>query len=280
MEKIAIMVDSGSNILEDKENGIFMVPLYLHTNDFSKKDIYEINRDELFEIIDKKSPTTSAPSIDDFSKKIEEIKKLGYEKIISISISSKLSGTFNAARIAFENSDIDYRIIDSLNGSYCTGFLAIHARKLANKGKKIDEIVESLERLKANNFFLITVSNLKYLIKSGRVPKISGFIGNFLNIRPIITIDDNGFAIPIEKCRGAKKTCEKIAELIREKLKNVKEYYLCFAYGEDTKDLEYLESILKDEISAAKIYTTVPLTSVLCTLSGPGALVCCVTPIV
>ena len=114
MEKIAILTDSASNIEENISEGIFVVPLYVNFENESKKDLLEISPDEVFKRIDE-LPFTSAPSVDDFLSKIKLIKDYGYTKILAIGVSKAMSGTFNAMRLALDQQNLDYTLIDSKN---------------------------------------------------------------------------------------------------------------------------------------------------------------------
>ena len=165
MEKIAILTDSASNIEENISEGIFVVPLYVNFETESKKDLVEISPVELFERMDKENVSTSAPSIDDFAEKIKFIKELGYTKILAIGVSQALSGSYNAMRIALEDGDMEYVLIDSKNITMTEGLLVMYAKSLVTKGLGIDEISKNVKGKIKDLRLFATVSDLKYMIR-------------------------------------------------------------------------------------------------------------------
>ena len=269
MEKIAILTDSASNIKENIGDGIFVVPLYVNFEDESKKDLVEISPEEVFSRIDE-NPYTSAPSIDDFGEKISIIKEKGYEKILAIGASQKLSGTFNTMRLALEAGDLEFTLVDSKNITMPEGLLVMYAKNLIREGKSFDELGTLVEGKIKDLKILASVSDLKHLIRGGRLSKVEGLIGGGLRINPILTINDGGEIKNHKSVVGKKRAVNFIAKEVKKSLEDSDRYYMALAYGKDVSDIDGVKDKLSDLIDGAELYLEGPVTAVLGCHSGPS----------
>ena len=273
MEKIAILTDSASNIEENISEGIFVVPLYVNFDTESKKDLVEISPVELFERMDKENASTSAPSIDDFDEKIKFIKELGYTKILAIGVSQALSGTYNAMRIALEDGDMEYVLIDSKNITMTEGLLVMYAKSLVTKGLGIDEISKNVKGKIKDLRLFATVSDLKYMIRGGRLSAVEGLLGGTLRINPVLTIEEKGTIGNYKSVMGRKRAVNFIARETQKALAEADGYYLALAYGKDVKDIADIKEKLRDLIKGADLYIESSVTAVLGCHSGPSTYV-------
>ena len=269
MEKIGILTDSASNIEENISEGIFVVPLYLNFGNESKKDLVEISPDELFSRVSE-MPFTSAPSVDDFLVKINLIKDEGYTKILAIGVSQALSGTFNAMRLALDQQNLDYRLIDSKNITMTEGLLVMYAKSLISQGIGFEDLGTMLEDKIKDLRIFASVSDLSHLIRGGRLSAVSGLIGGTLRINPILTIDEKGAIANHKSVVGTKRAISFIAKETRKALENADRYYLALAYGENAEDIEPIKEKLSDLIDGAELYIESPVTAVLGCHSGPS----------
>ncbi|MEQ0488473.1 DegV family protein [Anaerococcus murdochii] len=273
MEKIAILTDSASNIEENISEGIFVVPLYVNFETESKKDLVEISPVELFERMDKENASTSAPSVDDFAEKIKFIKELGYTKILAIGVSQALSGSYNAMRIALEDGDMDYVLIDSKNITMTEGLLVMYAKSLVPKGLGIDEISKIVKGKIKDLRLFATVSDLKYMIRGGRLSAVEGLLGGTLRINPVLTIEEKGTIGNYKSVMGRKRAVNFIARETQKALAEADGYYLALAYGKDVKDIADIKEKLGDLIKGADLYIESSVTAVLGCHSGPSTYV-------
>lgn len=273
MNKIAILTDSASNIKENLEEGIFIVHLYVNFKDESKKDLLEINPEELYERIEDDQPTTSAPSVEDFLNKIKLIKDLGYEKILAISLSQALSGTYNAMKLALESQDLDYKLLDSKNITMSQGLLIMYGHKLIKEGLNLENIAKKLDDKRKDLKLFATVSDLKYLVRGGRLSTAKGLIGGKLRINPILRLDNQGAIENYKSIVGKKRALKFLLEKTIEDLKNHDKYYLAIAYAKDKDDIGKIKEKLSPIIDKADLYIEGPVTAVLGTHSGPSVYV-------
>ncbi|MFW6006499.1 MAG: DegV family protein [Bacillota bacterium] len=250
---IGILTDSTVDLAEKYINkyDIEVVPLSVHFGDKLYIDGIDINSTSFFKKLKtaEKLPTTSMPPVSLFKEKYKKMAEK-YDYIISLHLSSTLSGTLKSARMAArEISDTEIYFIDSLSISLGLGFLTLLAAKLTKTTDSIQKIIETLETARKNIFLYFTVNELKYLQEGGRIGKARALLGSILNINPIISIDSsNGEVIPLEKTRGKKRTMKKMVQMGKEKLTETKNTWIGFVHGERKNDLELFKKSLLNSI--------------------------------
>ena len=192
---IKIVTDSTSDLdpnLAD-DFGITVVPLNVHFGEKVFKDGIDLNTDEFFDKLINGTvfPSTSQPSIGEFVDIYNQISEPN-DVIISIHVSSKLSGSINSAHQAANtvSGNVDVRIVDTQQVSMTVGLSALGAAKAAKEGKSVDECISIAESIaKRSNFFAL-FDTLEYLEKGGRIGKARSLIGGLLKIRPILRVED------------------------------------------------------------------------------------------
>ncbi len=274
MEKIAILVDSGSDLSLDyiREEGFYYLPLYVNLDGKFLKDRLEISPEDFYSWIktNNKLPKTSMPSPGDINELLEKIKEDGYDKVICINIGNKFSGTYNACKLA-EVPGLEIYAFNTGNLTLAQGYYATYAKKLIDEGKSFDEITKKLEEKIYDSKVFFTIDTFKYIVEGGRVPKTFGKIGDALSVKPIIKTDppEGGFAI--EKIvRGEKKTLSQLEKIIRKNLEGVKDYYFFISEGDYPDGHEKMKERLKDIIENAKVYKEGQISPTLGANTGPG----------
>lgn len=225
MEKIAIITDSTCGVPDEyleKYSNIEVMRLKIIYGQNEFVDGIDIMPSEVYErLFNGEVPTTSMPSVQDAMDVMENLFNKGYTHVIGMFISSGLSGTMNSFRIAasqFEDKMTSF-IFDTKMISMAVGLLVIEAAKMIEDGKSFDEICNQIPKMKERTTLAFTVDTLEYLIKGGRIGKISGTIGQMLNLKPIISMDDeDGKYITLSKVRGSKKAISELARLGLEAL--------------------------------------------------------------
>ena len=272
MGKIAILTDSGSEITPKiaEEYGIELIPLQINYSDVSYDD-YTVEPKYIYENIDREVPKTSIPSIGDIVNKLNEIKNKGFDKIICISISSKLSGMYNAFMLAKDQvEDVQVEVFDSKNISIGTGFFAIFARKLIDEGFSLESIIETMKSKIKDSVPVITLDTLKYLSLGGRIGKITGIVGNLLNLKLIISCNEDGEYYTVEKNRGTMKNINHAIDTVKKELSDIKDYYLVLLNGDNKSSMEIAKESMKDLIEGAKFYYEGQIVPTLSIHTGPG----------
>lgn len=272
MGKIAILTDSGSEITPKiaEEYGIELIPLQINYSDVSYDD-YTVEPKYIYENIDREVPKTSIPSIGDIVEKLNEIKNKGFDKIICISISSKLSGMYNAFMLAKSQvENVEIEVFDSKNISIGTGFFAIFARKLIDEGFSLESIMETMKSKIKDSVPVITLDTLKYLSLGGRIGKITGIVGNLLNLKLIISCNEDGEYYTVEKNRGTMKNINHAIDIVKKELSDIKDYYLVLLNGDNKSSMKIAKESMKDLIEGAKFYYEGQIVPTLSIHTGPG----------
>lgn len=262
--KIGILTDSTCDLPEEilKKYNIEFVPLTVRIGEEQYKDKTEITSQQFFNRIKQGDvmPSTSQPSAGEFEQKYREMDR-NYDHILSIHLSSHLSGTIQSARLAIlENPEFNITLIDSKSASMGLGFLVILAAKLVEKGLELENIVDVINKAREDMEIYLTVDNLSYLQKGGRINKAESFIGNLINLKPILKLDFNSTSVePIDKVRGKKNTQQRLLEFVNDYLdKNLEipgQYWFGFLYGEEKYAADFKEKF-NSKIAAANIRYT------------------------
>jgi DegV family protein with EDD domain len=252
-EKIAILTDSGSDvpISIQQDYPIFILPLQVNYKDKSYRDGVDIDSKTVLENLDKEVPTTSLPTGDDFNELIQTIKDQGFTRIIGVILSSGLSGTFNMIQLHAKESEVPMEVFDTKNIGIGSGLSAIRAAKWASEGLSYDQVVKNLKESIANTHVFFVLSTLEYLIKGGRIGKVSGFLGTALELKPLITCNQEGIYTTVAKVRGRNKSIRALKETAFSYLKEGNQYLIGVAHANAPDEAlafkEELELHFKDQ---------------------------------
>lgn len=272
MSKIAILTDSSCDLTLDfcKENGIFVAPLSIILEDRVLKDKYEIDTQDLFKEMETIVATTSTPSEGDFERVFDAIIAQGYEGVIGLMMSSELSGTYNVAcTVAKRRKEIPSLILDTKTVAILQGYHILYALEMIRAGNSISEIYDILKEKTVDAKFFLTVHSLDYLVRGGRLSKVSGAFGSALNIKPLLTLDETGKLLTLEKVRGEKKVTQKIRSHLENFIGDHKRYWLGFVYGDDPASNDLLKEACVDFIHNAEKVTDNRVSAVLGAHTGP-----------
>ena len=218
MDKIALITDSASDLSTDfaKNNNIKILPLKIIFSDREYDDGIDITPKMLYDALPKEIPKTSLPSVEKFTSALEEVKSEGYTHVIIITLSSGISGTYNSARLAAENvSGIETFVFDSMTLTMSEGAMVMETVNLIKEGKPFSEIVDILPTFRRKIDVFFTIDTLEYLIKGGRIGKVAGTIADALNLKPIITVGDDGIYHTVCKIRGIKQSISRLTSLLK-----------------------------------------------------------------
>ncbi len=282
MDKFILSCESTSDLKKehlDERNISYICNHYFlneveHVEDFGTSiplsEFYQLMEDG---VITKTSQINTVDYIEYFEKFLKEGKD-----VLHLTLSSGLSGTYNAALLAKEELDQKYPdrklyIIDSLNASSGFGMVVDKVADLRDAKKTIDEVKEMTEanKLKVNAWFFTT--DLTYFIRGGRVSKTSGYLGKMLHICPLLNVDKEGHLIPREKVLGKKKVLSRIVEVMKERVLNHADYDdICYiSHSACLEDAELLKKMV--EAAFPKLKAKVQILDIGTTIgshTGPG----------
>ena len=269
---IKFLVDSSADFTmeEIEEKDLELVPIAVTLDDVTYLDTLELERNHFYDLLTNSEgfPMTSQPSPQAFLEKFQAAKENG-DELICISLSSALSGTYQSACIAKEMVEYEpIHIIDSLTGTHAIRVLIDYGIKLRDNDFTAAEIVEKLEALKSHIRVIAAVDTLEYLVKGGRLSKTAAAIGELANLKPIMTLKEDGTIIVVGKCIGRNKAVQFITKYIQDNMMDTLfPLYSLYSYG--TENCEKLE----EKLSAAgyTIDNRLQIGSSIGAHVGPGA---------
>lgn len=233
MKKIALVTDSTADLTQDliRENDIHVIPLKVRFGAQEYSD-EQITSEEFYRRLEAEEelPKTSQPTPEEFFSLYRRLLK-DYQEIISIHLSSGLSGTLNAAHIAKNQLQENIHIIDSKTISLGTGLMVMEAAKSIREGFNTSQIVEGLSNARKNIETLFTLNTLEYLQKGGRIGKVQGIVGSLLNIKPVVRVGDDGIYHTYSKARSQERALEGVVNALMELARGRKSIKLAVAHG-------------------------------------------------
>ncbi|HBG33595.1 MAG TPA: hypothetical protein DEG42_06610 [Acholeplasmataceae bacterium] len=274
-EKIGLVVCGNSGVDYMKlDYPVKMIRSTLNLNGKEYEDYVDIQAKEFYDIIVANPDidvSTSQTSTGKIASVYEELKDEGYTDVLSIVISSKLSGTYQGAVLAKDMvPGINVYVIDSRTVSYGEAFLVLEAIKMIKSGSKVRDIIDRLEKIRDHIYIYVLVDTLKYLVKNGRLSATSGFLGTLLKIKPLLHIQRDGSLVPFEKIRTTNKAQARLIEVIQGDIAG-KNVIMFIAYtNNEEKAAEIKQEIL--HVRPDVTIELVPLTPVVGAHAGPGTL--------
>jgi DegV family protein with EDD domain len=236
--EIALVTDSIADLPQKyiDENQIHVIPINLIIDNTNYLDKITITHDKFYDLVDNSEeyPTSSQPSIKSVEDKLSFIAD-HYNKILIITVSSNLSGTYQTIKSAVEkiNSDTEVEIIDSKLDSGAQGLLVMEAWEKIDEGKNFEDIVSYLENIKNNIYIYVSVDNFEYMVRGGRVSPLKGKLAKLLNLKPIVSLDKEGNGIAFAKAFSKKGNNKKIKEIVTKHLseEGIKRYSIVHGDG-------------------------------------------------
>lgn len=220
MSGIAVVTDSTSDIPKGlaKQYGISVVPLSVIHEGVVYRDGIDITPEQFYPMLEKADslPTSSQPSPSQFMDVFKPLIESG-KQVLSFHLSRALSSTVDSARLAAQQLAPDrIHVVDTCSISYGIAVQAIEAARLAMEGRAVPAILERIDRLKNRSDVLFSLNTLDYLHKGGRIGKVSSLVGNLLNIKPIVHVQD-GVYVPIGKVRSMKQAVTGMVDFLANK---------------------------------------------------------------
>lgn len=269
---IRIVTDSTAALTYDlvKKYNVLVVPLKVAFGDEVFSDGVDITPTQFFEKIKKTNifPKTSQPSVEDFYNVYKSLEDA--DAIISIHISSKLSGTIgsaNTARAMLPFAEKIY-VIDSLVTEFALGYMVLEIGRAIEEGKNLNEIFDIINKMKRNNETLFTVDTLEYLYRGGRIGAAQAWMGSILQIKPILELR-NGAIEPVERVRTKQKVKDRILEIMKERIGDFP-VKVAVAYSDNAEELKNIEKEIYEKFNVKEYY----FVSFSCTILshiGPGS---------
>lgn len=272
---ISLVVDSTTDLPPDfyEKNKVKMVPLTTRFEDKVYRDWYDLRPSEFYKLLREASTIskTSQPTPQEFIDAYKELKEQGAEAIISLHISSKLSGTVNSAEVARDQVDIPVHIVDSKFIGGGIALILLKLIELRDRGASLEEMLTTAQDMISKIRCLGYLETLKYLEMGGRIGKAQSFLGTMLNLKPILCIED-GIVAPFRRERGTKKALKSMVQGFQELSADLQNIYISLAHADAQERLQEVKAMLKEVAPQAQFVLEQEIGSVLGTYTGPGAI--------
>ena len=218
-------------------------------------------------------PTTAQPTPRQFADAFARLAEEGAQEIIAISVSGKMSGTLNSIRVAAEHAPVRVHAWDSYNASMGAGWQVIAAAEMARTGEDAAAILQKLGEIRGRMLTVATPATLRYLMASGRAPRLQGSIGEILDVKPLLAIVD-GILEPIGRARGRRRAlAEALAHIAAAT--GDSPVRVAVTHANAAAEGAQLMDSAKERLNAVETVIT-DLGPVLATLAGPGIIALCV----
>lgn len=275
---VKILVDSASDVTEEeaKNLAISMLPMEITFGDETFLDGVNLSHERFFEMLIESAdlPKTSQINEFRFNEEFEKLTSDGSELVV-ITLSSKLSGTYNCARNAAKNYAGKVFVVDSLQATIGIRILCEYAIRLVKEGRSAKDIAKLLDDKKAKIKLMAVLGTLKYLKKGGRISSLVAFAGEMLSIKPVVSVV-NGEVKLVGKAMGSKKGNNLLTQLV-EKSGGI-DFSMPYALAYSGLSSEYLNKYLKDSkplwekhVDSPESIPSYMIGSTIGTHVGPGA---------
>ena len=274
MNQVRIVTDSTADLPKEliAKYEITVVPLkVIFDGEEPLRDGVDIVTEQFYrrQVEKREVSKTSQPAPVEFATVYSEL-SVGGNSIISIHLSSALSGTFQSARMAKEMvPGADIEVIDTKSVSMGLGLIVLEAARAAGEGKTKENILEIVSGMISNIQVFFIVDTLEYMARGGRIGKAQAFLGSILNIKPLLFLKD-GIVYPYEKVRGKTKAIERLAQIVEEKVGKQK-IKCSLVHGMDPEGLAQLHRKVMSRINCNEPVIS-DLGAVVGTHVGPGVL--------
>jgi DegV family protein with EDD domain len=276
-QKIAVIADTGCDIPKRfyEREDFFVLHFRVIYQEGEYIDGVTIEPEEVYERLDKEIPKTSLPNGHDIMNVFDQVKEAGYEHVLVIAISSKLSGTCNFLQLlAKDYQGLDIRVLDTKNIGIGSGMFGIDAFHCIDKGMDFEAIWQRMQDHVTKSKVFFSLGTLEYLRKGGRIGRVASLLGTAINIKPIISCDPDGVYYTVKKARGRKASFRTQSEEIKKYIGTHRHYMMAYCWGHAVaEDIRALTDLVKEEAAHAEyLLDDVVLSPALAINTGPGLL--------
>jgi DegV family protein with EDD domain len=255
---IKVLIDSGMDqnawLRENYDFGFLPLSIIIDGEAYLDKE--EISQEELHTAMKNDiMPSTSQPSPGQVQAALEEYRKAG-DQVLIITIWEKLSGTYQVVKSVVDEykqtyPDFQVEIIDSRSASIAETLIAVQALEMIQANYSFEEVVAQAQWNAENNSIYLTVDNLEWLVKGGRLSKAAGFVGGALKVKPILTVNDEEL-YSAGVVRGNKRVYKKIVSKIKEDVNGFEDQVIYISHVGEEENAKRVEEIVQKEMPEAK----------------------------
>lgn len=263
MGRIGIVVDSIACITKEQAEtyGIRIIPANIFVNGHVYRDFLDISPAQAYEFLEKAPEfwKSSAASPKDYVKIYHELSE-HVQSILVVTISSKLSMFYNSAEIAKEIvSDklphIEICVLDSQTAAAAEGLIALAAARAAAEGKSFQEVIEIANKVKERVSFVGLLETIRYVYRTGRIPKVASEVGSLLSVKPVLT-SGNGAIHFAGVVRTKQSGIEKMLQIMRRHVGNSKMVHVAVMHADAIEEADRLKAKVAAEFNCVELFVT------------------------
>lgn len=251
-QRIAILTDSGTNTPADfaREHDVRVVPLLINYKDGTTyRSGVDITTSEVVSRFAEEVPTTSLPAPQQIKEALEQARDDGYACGVFVTISSTLSATNQTVRMVSRLVDgFPLVVIDTKSIGVVAGMVVMRAAHMVEEGVPFAELEARLNDLSEKSDVFFTTKTLDYLYRGGRINAVTYRLGSMLNIKPVITCDDEGRYVVAKKARGWERAIDTEIRLIRDRAAKFERVRVGICCSDAQRQFEQLEQRLRTEV--------------------------------
>ncbi len=286
MKPTAIVTDSTASLPKHlaEQLNIHQVAYYIHRGTEVLRDLVSIQRDDFLKWLPttEKLPTTASPGPGDYLTLYEKLASQGTEEIVSIHMTSRGSGAYQAAIAAREMlleklPKLKIEVIDTLNVSLCQGWMVIEAARAALAGATLAGITDKVKNMIPISQMIQTADTLRYLYLGGRIGRATRYVGSLLNLKPLISMQD-GEIVALGVTRGLHKAYEKMLDIIESKVGQMGKVKVAYVHAGAQKEVEQLKTMVESRLKVVESLVA-ELSPALMVHTGPGTTGLCYYPV-
>ena len=288
MPGVTIVTDSCASIPESiiEALKIRWVPYYIHRGREVLRDLVTIQREAFYQWLPtaQELPQTASPGPGDYLQMYESLaEEEGVEEIVSIHMTSKGSGAYQAAKVAQSTlrekmPDLRLEVIDTLNVSMCQGWMVIEAARAALAGKSLSDVVELVRGMLPTTQMIQTADTLKYLYMGGRIGKAKHLLGSLLKIKPLIGMED-GIIVPLGQARSRRRAYEAMVDMVESAVGPGARINVAYVHAAAQEEAEKIKELLEGRLTCVESLIA-ELSPALGVHTGPGTAGLCYYPVV
>ena len=287
MPGVTIVTDSCASIPESiiEALKIRWVPYYIHRGREVLRDLVTIQREAFYQWLPtaQELPQTASPGPGDYLQMYESLaEEEGVEEIVSIHMTSKGSGAYQAAKVAQSTlrekmPDLRLEVIDTLNVSMCQGWMVIEAARAALAGKSLSDVVELVMGMLPTTQMIQTADTLKYLYMGGRIGKAKHLVGSLLKIKPLIGMED-GIIVPLGQARSRRRAYEAMVDMVESAAGPGARINVAYVHAAAQEEAEKIKELLEGRLTCVESLIA-ELSPALGVHTGPGTAGLCYYPV-
>jgi len=286
MSKVAVVTDSCASIPEALIDALKIrwVPYYIHRGKQVLRDLVTVQRESFYRWLPtaKDLPQTASPGPGDYLQTYEQLANEGAEEIVSIHMTSKGSGAYQAARVAQSTlrehlPQLRIEVIDTLNVSMCQGWMVIEAARAALEGKSLSDVVSVVREMMPVTQMIQTADTLKYLYMGGRIGMAKHLVGSLLRIKPLIGMED-GVIVPLGQARSRRRAYETMVDMVESAVGSGARIKIAYVHAAAQEEAEKIRSLVEARLECVESVVA-ELSPALGVHTGPGTAGLCYFPV-